>query len=108
MYNRKNPKEAVTKVQMQVLYNQILDAVNQINNKTGQPEAVVAVFKPQQAPPTSSYTPVPKVAAEAIMRKYVEDRRDCSCEDEFMSWREKLMSDSRLTDKQKENVLNTR
>lgn len=106
-YNRKHPKEGVTKLQMQVLYNSILDAVNQINAKNGQPEAIAVVFKPQETPQQSNYNPVPKVAAEAIMRKYVADRMDLTCEEEYLSWLEKLNNDDRLSPKQKELVKNT-
>jgi hypothetical protein len=48
-FNRKNPTNGVTRVQMQVLYNSIMEAVSRINAKNGQPEPVVAVFVPKQA-----------------------------------------------------------
>lgn len=58
------------------------------------------VFKPAPV--------VPKVAADAIMRKYVEDRRDCGSQEEYVSWVEKLETDERLSTRQKELVKNTR
>lgn len=108
MYNRKHPKQSITPVQMQVLYNSILEAVNQISNKNGQPEAIAVVSQPQPTISAQSHKVVPKVAAEAIMRKYIEDRRCCSGEDEYMTWLEKLQNDPRLTDEQKEEIKTTR
>lgn len=108
MYNRNHPKETVSKFQMQVLYNNILAAVDSINAKNGQPEAIGAVFSQPKSntPIVPKY--VPQVAKEAIMRKYVEDRRDCSGKEEFENWLDKLNADDRLTTKEKELVKNTR
>jgi hypothetical protein len=47
MWNRAQPKgkNKVTQMDMQELYNAVLGAINSINTKNGQPEAVAFVFE---------------------------------------------------------------
>ena len=103
-YNRRHPKQgAVTPMQVQVLYNAVLEMVG--NMKQGG-QVVAAVQKTAFQSPLAQQ-PIPRVAQDAIMRKYVEDRRNCTCESEFISWSEKLDADTRITDSQKELVKTT-
>lgn len=43
-----------------------------------------------------------------LIYKYMEERRDCQGREEFMDWENRLKSDSRLTDKQKQTVKDSR
>lgn len=107
-YNRKYPKQSVSPIQMQVLYNAFLDAVEKIQYSA--PKQVYDASKSAptiQDEPFKYVKPIPKVAVDAIMRKYVDDRRDCSCDEEYISWLERLENDERLTSKQRELVKNT-
>lgn len=107
-YNRAHPQEGVTKLQMQSLYNAILEAVDKIQyagSKNAYDGAKTHYTK--QDEPLTFTTPVPKISVDAIMRKYVEDRRDCSCQEEYISWLDRLNADERLSSKQKELVKNT-
>jgi hypothetical protein len=107
-YNRAHPEKQVTKLQMQSLYNAVLEAVEKIQYAAPQKEYDSPRLPPtMQDEPLKFAKPVPKVAADAIMRKYVEDRRDCTCEEEFRTWFERLDADERLTSRQKELVKNT-
>jgi hypothetical protein len=93
---------------MQLLYNAVLEAVEKIQFVGPQKEYNAAKLPPAvQDEPLKFVKPVPKVAADAIMRKYVEDRQDCTCKEEYISWCERLENDDRLTSKQKELVKNT-
>lgn len=50
MYNRKHGKrDQVTPLQLQVLYNSLLTAINQINTQNGQPPALTSVIVPEIA-----------------------------------------------------------
>lgn len=58
--------------------------------------------------PGSIFQPaVPKVAQDAIMRKYVEDRQECTSKEEYMDWVKRLEADTRISDNQKQLVKNT-
>ncbi len=49
MYNRKNPRQSVSKSQMQDMYNALMSAINVINTKNGQPPAIAAIIEPIQS-----------------------------------------------------------
>jgi hypothetical protein len=102
-YNRKHPKQTVSPVQMQVLYNSMLELVGKI----GAPSENVHVA-PKQALAAPISRPVAGMSAEAIMHKYVEDRREINDEGQYMDWIGRLNNDARLTQKQKELVKSTR
>ncbi len=107
-FHRDAPVNKITKLQMQSLYNAVLEAVEKIQYAAPQKEYDSPKLPPtMQDEPLKFVKPVPKVAADAIMRKYVEDRRDCTCEEEFRTWFERLDADERLTSRQKELVKNT-
>lgn len=106
-YNRKNPPSSVTKTQMQVLYNATLELMGKIH--FAPPQEVYDSPKmndrvPDEAPLNK---PVLKVAAEAIMRAYVEEKREATCEADYFAWLEKLEAETRLTSRQKELVKST-
>lgn len=102
-YNRKHPKQgAVSQMQLQVLYNAVLDLVG----NTGKPQqTVIAAPKTSYQAPISK--PIPQISAQDLMHKFVEARRECTCEDEYRSWLKQLQEDSRLSNKQKELIINT-
>ena len=115
-YNRAHPEQQVTKLQLQALYNEMIELAKRM--QAGPEMILITPITTQQAVTlhntehpeqmTTMFTKqVPKVAADAIMRKYVADRRDCTCEEEYFSWAERLEADDRLTSKQKELVKNT-
>ena len=52
--------------------------------------------------------PLPPVNPQALMLKYVDERREVSCQEEFQAWSAKLQADNRLNSRQKQEVLNTR
>lgn len=106
MYNRKHPAGSLSKVQVQALYNQMMEFMA-IGQKQYNGPKLPDNFKADE-PVLKPGPVVPKVAADAIMRKYVEDRRDCGSQEEYVSWVEKLETDERLSTRQKELVKNTR
>lgn len=61
----------------------------------------------QGPPPISLPKPLPKVAVDAIMHKYVEDRHEITCREEFKVWLNRLEEDERLSSRQKELVKQT-
>lgn len=109
-YNRNHPAGSVTKTQLQVLYNAFLEAIGKIQY-SDQKIAYDSPKKPAiQDEPLKIVQPkpaLPRVAIEAIKRKYVEDRRECTCDEEFIAWFEKLESDERLNQRDKNEVKNT-
>jgi len=104
-YNRAHPQQMVTKLQMQSLYNAVLEAVEKI-----QFAAPLNEYDGPKSPPTTQDEPlkyarhIPKVAVDAIMRKYAEDRQECSGKEEYVTWLKRLEDDDRLSDEQKETV----
>jgi hypothetical protein len=104
MYNRKHPKQGgVSPMQMQVLYNAVLEMVG----NAGQIKQTTATApKTGYSAPISQ--PLPQLAAQEIMLKYVDERREVSCQEEFQAWSAKLLADNRLNSRQKQDVLNTR
>jgi predicted nucleic acid-binding Zn ribbon protein len=101
-YNRKHPRQKVTPLQMQVLYNTMLEMFG----KMGQaPQSAATPQKQAFMAPIQQ--PMPQVNTQVIMQKYVEDRREVTCQEEFQVWSAKLQADNRLSSKQKELVLNT-
>jgi hypothetical protein len=115
-YNRAHPSQQVTKLQMQLLYNEMMELAKKM--QSGPEVRLLAPNTPQQSVAlhnaehpeqmtTIFHKPVPRVAADAIMRKYVEERRDCTCEEEFRAWFDRVDGDERLSSKQKELVKNT-
>lgn len=108
-WNRANPQGKVTKLQMQSLYNAVLETLDKIQFVGPQKEYDAPKLPPTiQDEPFKPVKQIPKAAVDAIGRKYLEDRRDCNTEEEFMHWLERLGNDDRLTGKQKEEIKNTR
>lgn len=109
-YNRKHPKGSVTQIQVQVLYNAFMDAISKIQYSAPK-ESYDSPKKPYMQDEPDNYTEIPKflpkVAVEAIKRKYVEDKRDCTCDEEYLSWLQRLEADNRLTTKDKELIKTT-
>ena len=92
---------------MQAMFNSIMEAVNLLNAKNGQPEALGAVIytKPEQP----AYVPQKQqaISPEALMHKYVEERRECQSQEEFVDWCNRIDNDNRLSTRQKQLVKNT-
>lgn len=106
MYNRKYPAQNVSKWQMQALYNEIRELVSKINYSAPK-ETYDAPRTTNIKDEPNQYIPTPKVAAEAIMRKYAADKIEITCEEEYLSWLERLNNDNRLTDRQKQLITST-
>jgi hypothetical protein len=88
---------------MQALYNSMMEMIG----KMGRPPENAAIA-PKQAFAGHPNQTVNRVSPEALMQKYVEDRRDISDEGEYLQWVARLNEDNRLTSKQKELVKSTR
>jgi predicted nucleic acid-binding Zn ribbon protein len=103
-YNRKHPKKApVSELQMQVLYNAVLELVG----KSGRIEEKPAIAS------KTTYQPIitqqlPQVAIQAITHKYLEDKQEVTNADEHKSWLKRLNDDTRLSDEQKDVILKSR
>jgi len=101
-YNRKHPRQAVSTVQMQVLYNAVLELLG--NAGKIQQTAPIAPKTTYQAAASRATS---QISTQDLMRKYVEERRDFTCEEEYREWLRRLQDDNRLTNKQKELIINT-
>ena len=105
-YNRVNPKDKVTKVQMQVLYNTMMERLGQIEYKEiteasygGKKLDKIAYNKPGQW-----QEPKPKTALKRTPAHWVELRRECSDADEYAQWLENLENDPYLTTREKKDI----
>lgn len=104
MYNRKHPKVGVVSpLQMQVLYNAVLEMVGNAGQTNQAPATASQAIN--SAPISQS---LPQVNTQALMLKYVDERREASCQEEFQAWSAKLQADNRLNSRQKQEILNTR
>lgn len=105
-YNRAHPKTngQVTKLQLQILYNEILALVQKNQPNTPVP------LNPVKNVPIVTTMPIQQqsyVNPQVLMMKYVDERRELTCEEQFKDWLTRLAEDTRLTSKQKEVVKNT-
>lgn len=102
-YNRKHPRQPlVSQVQLQVLYNSLLEAVERLSNSTLPPTKTSLI-----AAPVPSQTNLPQVAIKAIMSSYWAEKVEIQDQDAYQSWLKRLNLDNRLTSKQKELIINT-
>lgn len=95
-YNRKHPKkgDAITPLQMQVLYNSVLEAVNTINAYNGQPPAMALS--------------VPTKTAKNDTKSFQQHLNDLSALETEYEYRQKaaeIEAATNLTTKQKELLL---
>lgn len=111
MYNRKyGKKNQVTAIQVQVLYNAFLEAIGKIQyvaHKETYDSPKKAYMQDEPMDLVEPRKQLPKVAIEAIKRKYVEDRRECSCDEEYLGWVKRLEIDQRLSNRDKQEIKNT-
>lgn len=105
MYNRKKPKgkDAVTPVQMQVLYNAVLDMVG----KMGQPEFKGITAAQNGSPAAISHTTQQRLKPPKTMAQYFEGKRDCTCDEDFQEWLAEVDADPYLGAKQKQILKTT-
>jgi hypothetical protein len=100
MYNRKHGKKnAVTKFQMQTLYNEIRSMVNDLNKPTNS-------IQPFQQPETNfpiNTTPLkltPQIAPKSYLQ-YLNEKRELLNEEQYHAWLAELEADLYLTTPQK-------
>ena len=106
MYHRKHGKQdTVSKVQMQVLYNSLMDKIEQM---ASQP---ISVLPPTQIASfngvISSTTVTPKVGIKRTPAHWVELRRDCETADDYAKWLSDLDADQFLTTREKQQIKQT-
>lgn len=108
-FNRKNPQDRITKVQVQVLYNSMLEMMGKVgvSQERESQKPVQEAGKPLSFDLMKQAVQLPQVAVQAIMRKYWDDKRELGGQDEYNDWLQKLYSDNRLTTKQKDLIKNT-
>jgi hypothetical protein len=107
-WNRNNPKKEVSKVQMGVLYNQILDLVSEMKNKMtdqlGIPSQrfISETTTPKENP--INYFGIPeqkkKIKLKRSFENYQQLRKDCPDEDEWLKLKEEILSAEHLSSKQ--------
>ena len=120
MYNRKNPKKTITPVQMQVLYNAVLDAL--ASHKENFPQDFqniksVGILKENGTVEPLSFDKMKaEIAAKDVlilnqreakklMGRFWSEKRELSADD-YPDWLERL-NNSPLSTKQKELIKNT-
>lgn len=99
-YNRAHPKQSVTPIQMQVLYNSVLEAINQINARNGQPPAFGAVIEPIKPNRIQSQDDLP------TFQSLLNGMASLLFADDKNEYELKIRSATHLTDKQRELLLN--
>lgn len=102
-HHRKNgKKQGITENQMQVLYNSLLDAIRGLKGgpTVTQPVTPEKHFA-QTHQPYSMNMPVP-----IVMRNYWVEKVELTA-DTYPEWLQRLYSDPRLTQKQKDLIKNT-
>lgn len=105
-YNRKYPKSGITKVQMGVLYNSLLEVMGRIND--GLPKDYVQVKSIGVMKNDGSVEPLtfskPKIAIKRTPAHWVELRRECENADDYAKWLENLENDTFLTVREKKEI----
>jgi len=101
MYHRKwGKKNLVTKLDMQILYNEMLSMVRDLNKPTNS-------IQPQQQPETnfSINTPPFKIAqpkAPKSFLQYQSEKKELENEDQYRIWLEEVENDLLLSTRQKQ------
>jgi len=106
MYNRNHPKETVSKFQMQVLYNNILAAVDSINAKNGQPEAFVGVFKPETSQSGNSGL-IENEAKEPTFKELMNGMANIHFADDKNDYALKIQTNKSITEKERQILLSS-
>lgn len=88
---------------MQVMYNQIMEAVNKINESKGQPESFG--FITPQGQPTSS--PVRIKAITRSAEQWHELKRACESVEEWNEVKRQIENAENLSPKQQQLIINT-
>lgn len=101
-YNRKHPKQTLTKLQIQVLYNQLSDALDKINSG-----AFLTPVKPQTSPPQPNpyFQPQSQNKPRISFEEYVEKKRECETEEDWVAVKAKILGDPNLSSRQKEMLI---
>lgn len=108
-YNRKNPKQGVTKLQMQVLYNSVLALVQNHTNELPpdyQNIKAAGILKANEDVEPLSFDKlreqIKSQRPPKTMAKYFEDKRDCTCQEDYDSWLAEVEADPYLKPKEKQ------
>ena len=102
MWNRKNPSNGVSKVQMQVLYNSLMEAVGKLNEKgIAVPLTAVSTPKGYFAPTT---VPQPQTALKTF-DQWREAKRECELPEDWEKIRVGIQSATNLSQKQKDLLI---
>lgn len=108
-FNRKNPKpkESVSLLQMQVLYNEMLDWVGKMKHVL--PADYMAVKNIEILKEIGQVEPISftKPKAPKTMAQYFEGKRECTCEDDYHQWVADVEADPYLSTKQKQILKTT-
>jgi len=105
-YNRVNPKDKVTKVQMQVLYNTMMERLGKIEYKAATEASydVKKLDKITYDEPGQWQEPKPKTYIKRTPAHWVDLRRDCTDADQYAKWLENLENDPYLTAREKRDI----
>lgn len=104
MYNRKHGKKGEIKpFQMQVMYNQIMEAVAKINESKSLPEPIG--FIAEQSKHKRTYPSSVTILRSA--EQWQALKRSCESEDEWYEVKEQILEADNLTPKQKQLIINT-
>lgn len=105
-YNRKHPKEGVTKVQMQVLYNEVLDLIQKAKSEPQQPYfGVVTKDEVRWGQPADE--PV-KIRLKRPFRTLQALVNECESQEEYEPLRREIEEADHLTDREKAILLRKR
>ncbi len=112
MYNRKHGKKnEVTPLQMQVLYNQFLEAVGKMGSQPTETRLIpplskkeeVAMFNYEHKDQLTTITEIPAGSVKT-MEEYILEKRELLDDDSYRIWLRELENDPNLTDRQKKQA----
>lgn len=107
-WNRAHPKIAVSKIQMEVLYTQMLDLVSEMKERLEQQTKMSSQEIPEIKRVPNYFAPnIPKKEFKLVrtVENYLQLKEECECVEDWKNLKEEIMS-SNLSPKQKSLLTN--
>jgi hypothetical protein len=107
-WNRNHPKKEVTKIEMEVLYNQMLDLVSEMKNNlvSVQPNINSVISGTLVTNESTSWVEKPQLKIKRSFENYQQLRMDCENEEDWVNLKDEILDCSHLTQKQKTLLTN--
>jgi hypothetical protein len=108
-WNRNHPKKEVTKIEMEVLYNQMLDLVSEMKNNLAAVQPNINYVISEIAVPNNEHimsVGKPQIKIKRSFENYQQLRIDCENEEDWVELKEEILNCEHLTQKQKTLLTN--